>query len=119
MSMCNSTECSNNYSKTSGRLLHYYRDEQFLYANGATDFPADNNNSALFKFKTKIAGRTGNDGRNNVKIRILLKYLSNFWRALEMLLANCEINLILTWYNRFFIIDNHIAGQEPAFTITV
>ena len=28
---------------------------------------------------------------------ILLKYLSNFWRTLEMLLINCEINLILTW----------------------
>ena len=26
-----------------------------------------------------------------------LKYLSNFWRTLEMLLINCEINLILTW----------------------
>ena len=26
-----------------------------------------------------------------------LKYLSNFWRALEMPLINCEINLILIW----------------------
>ena len=26
-----------------------------------------------------------------------LKYLSNFWRTLEMPLINCEINLILTW----------------------
>ena len=42
---------------------HYYRDETFLNANGAiAEFSADNNNSALFKFKTKIAGRTGNDG---------------------------------------------------------
>ena len=26
-----------------------------------------------------------------------LKYLSNFWRAFEMPLINCEVNLILTW----------------------
>ena len=26
-----------------------------------------------------------------------IKYLSNFWRTLEMPLINCEISLILTW----------------------
>ena len=26
-----------------------------------------------------------------------LKYLSNFWRTLEMPLINCEVNLIFTW----------------------
>ena len=35
-----------------------------------------------------------------------------------MPLINCEINLILTWSNRCFIIDNLIASQEPTFTIT-
>ena len=29
-----------------------------------------------------------------------LKYLSNFWRTLEMPLINCEINLILTWSDK-------------------
>ena len=47
-----------------------------------------------------------------------LKYLSNFWRTVEMPSANCEINLILTWSKRCFIIDNPIANQEPTFTIT-
>ena len=73
-----------------------------------TDFPANNNNSASFKFKTKISGRTG----------MVLKGLSNFWRILEMPLSNCEINLILTWSNRCFIIDNPVDNQEPTFTIT-
>ena len=68
--------------------------------------------------KQKIAGRTGNDGTKNVRIGVPLKYLSNFWRTLEMPFINCEINLIITWSNRFFIIDNSIAGQEPTFTIT-
>ena len=32
----------------------------------------------------------------DVKIMVPLKYVSNFLIALEMLLINCEINLILT-----------------------
>ena len=74
----------------------------------------------MFKFKTKIAGRIGDGGTKNVKIRVPLKYLSNFWRTLEMSLIKCEINLILTWSNRCFIIDNPIyyPSQEPKFTIT-
>ena len=35
-----------------------------------------------------------------------------------MPLINCEINLILTWSNSIFIIDNPIDNQEPIFTIT-
>ena len=33
----------------------------------------------------------------NVKIAALLKYLSNFWRSLEMLLIICKIHLELNW----------------------
>ena len=44
-------------------------------ANGAiADFPATNNSSALFKFKTKIAGRTKDDGTKNVKTRLPLSF---------------------------------------------
>ena len=28
---------------------------------------------------------------------VTLKYIRSFWRTLEMILINCEINLILTW----------------------
>ena len=84
-------------------ILHH----SYLYAVRSLkitidDFLTDNNSSASFKFKTKIAGKTENDGTQNVKIRIPLKYLSNFRRTLEMSLINCEINLILTWPNRCF-----------------
>ena len=40
--------------------------------------------------------------------------MENFWNAL----INCEINLILTWSNRCFIIENPIYNQEPTFTVT-
>ena len=56
--------------------------------------------------------------QKNVKIRVPLKYLSNFWRCLEISLINCEINLILTLSNRYFITDNFIDYQVPTFRIT-
>ena len=88
MPMYSFIEYSDKYSKTIS-LWQYYRDEPFLDANGAiTDFPADKNNSASFKFKTKMAGRTGNDGTKDVKIMVSLTYLSIFWRTLEMPLIN-------------------------------
>ena len=96
--------------------LEVYRDEPYLNANGAiADLPANNNSSTSFKFKTKTAGRIENDGTKNVKIKVPLKYLSNFWRSLETPLINCEINLIPTWSDRCF---NSVANQLPTFTIT-
>ena len=93
MPMYNLIEYSDNYSKTSGSLWQYYRDEPFLGDNSTiADFPS----CASFKFKTKIAGRIGNDGTKNVKIRVLLRYLSSFLRTPEMPLTNCEVNLIIT-----------------------
>ena len=69
---------SDAYSKTSGSLWQYYRDEPALDNNGnITDVPPNNNNSASLKFKQQISGQTGNGGTKNVKIMVLLKYLSN------------------------------------------
>ena len=88
---------SNYYSKTSGGLLQYYSDETFLDDHGGiANFPAANNDSASFKFKQKIKGKTANGGRKDVEIMGQLKYLSNFWRTLEMPLIKYEINIFLT-----------------------
>ena len=35
-------------------------------------------------------------GKNETKVVILLKHLSNFWRSLNIPLINCEVELILT-----------------------
>ena len=90
MSIYNLIEYSDNYSKTSGDLQQYYS-----CCCAVTNFHAVNNN-ALFKFKQEITGETGNVGTKNAEIMIPLKYLSNFWRTLEMPLINWKINLILT-----------------------
>ena len=47
-----------------------------------------------------------------------LKYLSNFWRILEMPLINCEINLILTWSANCVIVSTNVANQNATFAIT-
>ena len=47
-----------------------------------------------------------------------LKYLSTFWRTLEMPLINCEINLVLTWSANSVIIYTDVANQNPTFEIT-
>ena len=83
---------SNNYSKTSGRLWQYHRDQLDLAdAGAADDFPG---NSFLSKFKQKTTGSAGYDGIKTVKITLPLKYFSHFWRTLQMALINSEINLI-------------------------
>ena len=88
MPMYNLLEYSGNYSKTSGILWQYYKDD-----------PNDNlTDSESFKSKVKITGNTTAAGNTkDVEIIVPLKYLSNFWRTLEMPLINCEVNLILTW----------------------
>ena len=43
--------------------------------------------------------------KNDVKIVVPLKYLSNFWRSLNIPLINCEIELILTWFKNCVLIS--------------
>ena len=43
--------------------------------------------------------------KNDVKIVIPRKYLSNFWRNLNIPLINCEVELILTWFKNCVLID--------------
>ena len=106
MPMYNLIEYSNNYAKTSGSLWHYYRHE--LNDNLAY--------SESYKSKIKITGKTSNnDNEKDVEIIVPLKYLSNFWRTLEMSLLNCEVNLILTRSSTCVITNSTGAGT---FTIT-
>ena len=65
-----------------------------------------------------MTGQTGDDGTKNVEIMVPLKYLGNFWRALEMPLINCEINLVLTWYINSVFVASNVANQNATFSIT-
>ena len=46
-----------------------------------------------------------------------LKYLSNFWRTLEMPLINCEISLQLKWSRKCIILAETANNQNPTFQI--
>ena len=43
--------------------------------------------------------------KNDAKIVMSLKYLSNFWRSLDISLINCEVELILTWFTNCMLIS--------------
>ena len=68
MPIYNLIEYSDNYSKISGNLSQYYRDEPFTNNDGVIiDFLNDRDN-ASFKYKQKITGQTGNDVTKYVQI---------------------------------------------------
>ena len=101
MSMYNLIEYSDNYAKT-GSLWQYFTDE-------SDDILA---NSESFKCKIKITGKTpNNDIEKDVEIMVALKWLSNFWRTLEMPLISFEVNLILTWSSTCVITNSTGAGR--------
>ena len=96
MPMYNLIEYSDNYSDTSGRLWQFKRDEIINNADVTND-----DNAPSFKYKANLIGNTEDNGtKNGVKIVVPLKYLSNFWRSLEIPLINCKVELSLKWYER-------------------
>ena len=103
MPMYNLIEYSDNYQDSSATLYQYKRDEP------PEDDPITNlavDNSSYFKYKVELLGDpvvANNIARRNVKVVVPLKYLSNFFRSLEMPLINCKIKLNLTWKNMSII----------------
>ena len=97
MPMYNLKEYSDNYQNSSATLYQYKRDEP-SENDAVADLTADNSSS--FKYKVSLLGNpvaANNIARINVKVVVPLKYLSNFFRSLEMPLINCKIKLNLTW----------------------
>ena len=113
MPMYNLLKYSNNYSDTLGSLWNFKRDEIEKDADLTID------NAFSFKYKANLIGDTVVDGANRkkekVKIAVPLKYLTNFWRSLEMPLINCKVEFSLGWYEEC-ILPN--AGNAATFTIT-
>ena len=97
MLMDNLIEYSANYSDTTGSLWQFKRD----------DVPASNadlsiNNSESIKYKSALVGETeiaANKTNSSVKAKIVVprKYLSNFWRSLDMPWINCKVHFELSW----------------------
>ena len=99
MPMYNLLEYSKNYRKTIGSLYNYYRDELSDDTNPDNFLNRNVVNSEKIKYKNKIIGNTYNatTGNDRLGTKILLKYLGNFWRALNIPLISCEVSLELKW----------------------
>ena len=98
MPMYNLIEYSNNYSNTSGSLWQFKRDKQNMNSGNPANVTIDDSTS--FKYKSsffKPLTAADNGVFKDVEIAVPLKYLSNFWRSLEMPLINCKIHLELNW----------------------
>ena len=78
-------------------------------------------NSQSLRYKATLVGKTANSVNNTnsslkkTKIVVPLKYLSNFWRSLEMPLINWKIHLELDWIKGCILSS---AGDSAKFKIT-
>ena len=143
MPMYNLLEYSKNYRKTIGSLYNYYRDElsNDNEDNNFRNIKVFNSNS--FKYKNKIIGNTYNidttipnpdpataaanprvvnpnydankEGAKTIELAIPLKYLDNFWKALNIPLISCEVSLELKWNKNCIItsLERRQVGARP------
>ena len=110
MPMYNLIEYSDYYSHTSESVWSFKRDEIDNIAEVTND-----DNSPSFKYKASNIGNTEANGtKKEVKIVVLLKYLSNFWRSLEMPLINCKVELSLKWIGNCVLTTAAIGANANA-----
>ena len=110
MPMYNLIEYSDSYSDNSGILWSFKRDDVANNADVTND-----DNAPSFKYKASIIDNTENNGtKNGVKRAVLLKYLSNFWRSLEMPLINCKVELLLKWIENCVLTTAPIGANADA-----
>ena len=105
--MYNLLEYSKNHRKTTGSLWNYYRNQPNSTI-GDSNITHSILNSESFDYKANFMdnGVThDNLTKNDIKIVVPLKHLSNFWRHLDIPLINCEVELILTWFKNCVPID--------------
>ena len=105
-----------NWTESSGNLWNYYRDEP---NSGLGD---DSNNinysmkdSKSFDYKTSITEKLEDNKKekDDVEIVVPLKYLSNFWRTLDVSLINCEVSLTLTLSKNCVLTSKTTRDDDP------
>ena len=84
MTMYNLIEYSKNYSKTTGKLSNYYRDEPNKGVNSGINCSIRNYKFFDYKIKFLESVTNANTIKQNVKIVVPLKHLSNFWKTLDV-----------------------------------
>ena len=112
MPMHNLIEYSPNYSETRGRLWLYSKDEGIIFNNNSANI----DKFKYINYKAELLENTETDGDHgileNATITVTLKYLGNFWRSLEMLLINLEVELKLKWTKYCVLLQNTNANPN-------
>ena len=113
MPMYNLLIYSKSYRKTTRSFFNYYRDEQNSGAAGNIDYSMKNSKS--FDYKTSITEKLEGSSveKDVIEIVVPLKYLSNFWRTLDIPLINCEVSLTLTWSENCVITSKATREADP------
>ena len=75
------------------------------------------NNAPSFEYKASVGDTENNGTKIGVKIAVPPKYLSNFWRSLEMPLINCKVELSLKW-NETCVLTAAANASNVTFKIT-
>ena len=79
---------------------------------------SNNNNVPSFKQKVRLIADTKADGtKSGVKIAVPLKYLSTFWKSLEVRLINCKVELSLKWIENC-VLTTSANANKATFKIT-
>ena len=108
--MYNLIKYSDFFSDNWGSSWQFKRDETEDDVDLTLDDNHIPNNSSTFKYKSSFI-----TNRNDVQMAVPLKYLSNFWRLLEMPLINCKVELSLKW-NENCVLSNK--DGDSIFAIT-
>ena len=114
MPIYNLIEYSKNYRKTTRSLWSYYRDESNSGAIGNINYSIKDSKSKT-NYKTSITGKLEdyNVKKDDDEITVPLKYLSNFWRALDIPLINREVSSTLTWSENCVLASKATREVDP------
>ena len=76
---------------------------------------ANDNNAPSFKYKANLIGNTETNGtKKGVKMAVPQRFLSNFWRSLEMPWINCKVERSLTWIENCVLVTADINADANA-----
>ena len=75
----------------------------------------NDNNASSFKHKACLIGNTETNGtKKGAKIAVPLRYLSNFWKSIEISLINCKVELSLNLIENCVLTSAAIGANADA-----
>ena len=118
MPMYNLIDYSKNYQKTTVSLWNYYRDEPSSGVVGNINYSIRNSKSFDYKTGVNYKLESNNTELEDIKVAVPIKYLSRFFRSLEIPLISCEASLDLKW-NRNCVLTSRAYRESDSAVVGV